>query len=151
MPEPPLHSVHNAVQLLGLFSRKRRELGLTEIARSLALTKQSTLRLLTTLTEGGLIERVPGQTTYRLGLRLWRGLHWLAYACWPVAMAHGLGIGTDHNATWVFALTMACAVSVPGGMCGATRKIITSTPTTERVSQIVITLRRCLSSFRRTL
>jgi len=71
MPEPPLHSVHNAVQLLGLFSRKRRELGLTEIARSLALTKQSTLRLLTTLTEGGLIERVPGQTTYRLGLRLW--------------------------------------------------------------------------------
>jgi DMSO/TMAO reductase YedYZ heme-binding membrane subunit len=48
----------------------------------------------------------------RIGHRAWRRVHWLAYACWPVAMAHGLGIGTDHNATWVFALTMACAVSV---------------------------------------
>ena len=30
-------------------------------------------------------------------------MHWLAYACWPVAMAHGLGIGTDRSATWVIA------------------------------------------------
>ena len=48
----------------------------------------------------------------RLGHRAWRRLHWLAYACWPVAVAHGVGIGTDRNATWVFALTMACAASV---------------------------------------
>src|SRR5579863_5869753 len=48
----------------------------------------------------------------RLGYRLWRGLHWLAYACWPVAVAHGLGIGTDRSATWVIALTLACVVSV---------------------------------------
>jgi methionine sulfoxide reductase heme-binding subunit len=48
----------------------------------------------------------------RIGHRAWRRVHWLAYACWPVAMAHGLGIGTDRNATWVFALAMACAVSV---------------------------------------
>ena len=50
----------------------------------------------------------------RIGHRAWRRVHWLAYACWPVAVAHGLGIGTDRNATWVFALTMACAVSVLG-------------------------------------
>jgi len=48
----------------------------------------------------------------RIGHRAWRRVHWLAYACWPVAMAHGLGIGTDRNATWVFALAMACGVSV---------------------------------------
>jgi methionine sulfoxide reductase heme-binding subunit len=48
----------------------------------------------------------------RIGHLAWRRVHWLAYACWPVAMAHGLGIGTDRNATWVFALTLACAVSV---------------------------------------
>ena len=23
----------------------------------------------------------------RLGYRVWRGLHWLAYACWPVALS----------------------------------------------------------------
>jgi methionine sulfoxide reductase heme-binding subunit len=44
----------------------------------------------------------------RLGYRWWRGLHWLAYACWPVAVAHGLGIGTDRSATWVIALTIGC-------------------------------------------
>ena len=48
----------------------------------------------------------------RIGHRAWRRVHWLAYACWPVARAHGLGIGTDRNATWVFALAMVCAVSV---------------------------------------
>ena len=48
----------------------------------------------------------------RIGHRSWRRVHWLAYACWPVAVTHGLGIGTDRNATWVFVLTMACAASV---------------------------------------
>jgi methionine sulfoxide reductase heme-binding subunit len=48
----------------------------------------------------------------RIKHRWWRRVHWLAYACWPVAMAHGLGIGTDRSATWVIALAMACGVSV---------------------------------------
>ena len=48
----------------------------------------------------------------RIGHRTWRRVHWLAYACWPVAMAHGLGIGTDRNAAWVFALAVACGVFV---------------------------------------
>ena len=26
----------------------------------------------------------------RLGARSWRAVHWLAYACWPVAFVHGL-------------------------------------------------------------
>jgi predicted ferric reductase len=33
----------------------------------------------------------------RLGLRTWRTVHWLAYACWPIALAHGLGQGTDNT------------------------------------------------------
>jgi sulfoxide reductase heme-binding subunit YedZ len=48
----------------------------------------------------------------RLGYRTWRRVHWLAYACWPVALAHGLGIGTDRRTTWVLALTVCCAASV---------------------------------------
>ena len=48
----------------------------------------------------------------RIGYRAWRRVHWAAYGCWPVALAHGLGTGTDRNVTWVFALTMACAVCV---------------------------------------
>ncbi len=48
----------------------------------------------------------------RLGYRVWRRLHWLAYACWPVAVAHGLGIGTDGSASWVVALSVVCVASV---------------------------------------
>ena len=50
----------------------------------------------------------------RLGYRAWRRVHWLAYACWPVAVTHGLGIGTDRSATWVLVLSMACLLAVLG-------------------------------------
>ena len=48
----------------------------------------------------------------RLGLRAWRRLHWLAYACWPVALAHGLGTGTDRRTLWVVAGTLGCVAAV---------------------------------------
>jgi DMSO/TMAO reductase YedYZ heme-binding membrane subunit len=48
----------------------------------------------------------------RLGHRTWRRVHWLAYACWPIGLAHGLGIGTDRTTTWVFVLTVGCAAAV---------------------------------------
>jgi len=47
-----------------------------------------------------------------IGLRFWRVVHWLGYLCWPVAMAHGLGIGTDSSKTWVFFLAVACGGAV---------------------------------------
>jgi methionine sulfoxide reductase heme-binding subunit len=50
----------------------------------------------------------------RMGLRAWRWVHWTAYICWPVALAHGLGIGTDRSTLWVFVLTIACAAAVAG-------------------------------------
>jgi sulfoxide reductase heme-binding subunit YedZ len=34
----------------------------------------------------------------RLGYRVWRQIHWLAYASWPVALVHALGSGTDARA-----------------------------------------------------
>jgi methionine sulfoxide reductase heme-binding subunit len=50
----------------------------------------------------------------RLGLRTWRWVHWAAYVCWPVALVHGLGAGTDRGTLWVFVLTIACAAVVTG-------------------------------------
>jgi methionine sulfoxide reductase heme-binding subunit len=50
----------------------------------------------------------------RLWLRTWRCVHWAAYICWPVALAHGLGVGTDRGTLWVFVLTIACAAVVAG-------------------------------------
>jgi len=48
----------------------------------------------------------------RIGPRTWRAVHWAGYACWPVALVHGLGTGTDGAARWVLALTAACALAV---------------------------------------
>src|SRR5215469_16669656 len=49
---------------------------------------------------------------FRLGLRSWRLVHWSAYACWPVAVVHGLGTGTDTAVSWVLVLTVLCVLSV---------------------------------------
>lgn len=44
----------------------------------------------------------------RLGHRTWRAVHWAAYACWPVALVHGLGTGSDSRAGWVEFIYVAC-------------------------------------------
>ena len=48
----------------------------------------------------------------RLGHRAWRATHWLAYACWPIALLHGLGTGSDVKSTWLLALSVACVAIV---------------------------------------
>ncbi|MGI5458416.1 ferric reductase-like transmembrane domain-containing protein [Streptomyces sp. CA-249302] len=48
----------------------------------------------------------------RIGHRTWRALHWLAYASWPVALIHGIGIGTDTGADWMTWLTVTCVAAV---------------------------------------
>ena len=48
----------------------------------------------------------------RMGLRSWRIVHWTAYLCWPVAVLHGLGTGTDTPVRWVLALTACCLLAV---------------------------------------
>lgn len=46
----------------------------------------------------------------------WRAVHWLAYLCWPVALAHTFGLGTDSGELWVVALAVACVASVLGAL-----------------------------------
>jgi methionine sulfoxide reductase heme-binding subunit len=53
----------------------------------------------------------------RLSYRAWRALHWTAYLCWPAAVAHGLGTGTDTPVRWVLLLTVAC-IAVIAGLLG---------------------------------
>ena len=44
----------------------------------------------------------------RIGAGLWRFVHWSAYACWPLAVAHSLGTGTDVHASWFVFVALAC-------------------------------------------
>jgi sulfoxide reductase heme-binding subunit YedZ len=48
----------------------------------------------------------------RLGYRAWRGVHWFAYASWPVAVLHGLGTGSDTTVWWMLVLTVGCTAAV---------------------------------------
>jgi hypothetical protein len=48
----------------------------------------------------------------RLGYGPWRIVHWAAYACWPVAVLHGLGTGSDTKMGWVLGLNLVCAGAV---------------------------------------
>lgn len=53
----------------------------------------------------------------RLGPRPWRAVHWAAYACWPVAMLHGLGSGSDTNWLPAQLLYVLCAAAVLTAVC----------------------------------
>ena len=49
---------------------------------------------------------------HRLGLTVFRVVHWSTYLLWPIAMAHSLGNGTDIGRVWFLTIVGACAVIV---------------------------------------
>jgi sulfoxide reductase heme-binding subunit YedZ len=48
----------------------------------------------------------------RIGPRMWRLVHWLSYAMWPLAWLHGWNIGTDADTFWFRAIAILSAVAV---------------------------------------
>ena len=48
----------------------------------------------------------------RIGVAAWRGVHWLAYACWPIAAVHGLGSGSDARLPGAMLVFVVCTGSV---------------------------------------
>jgi predicted ferric reductase len=48
----------------------------------------------------------------RVGVRNWRLIHWLAYACWPLAVVHGLGTGSDVRQSWMLLIDAICVAVV---------------------------------------
>ena len=48
----------------------------------------------------------------RLNRTLWRAVHLLAYASWPVALAHSVGSSRDLRHGWILDLGIACALVV---------------------------------------
>ena len=47
-----------------------------------------------------------------VGQPAWRAVHWLAYACWPIAVVHSWGTGTDSRSAWLIAVDAACLLAV---------------------------------------
>jgi methionine sulfoxide reductase heme-binding subunit len=48
----------------------------------------------------------------RMGYAMWRAVHWLSYASWPLALLHGFGAGSDVHSLWLLTLSVACLLAV---------------------------------------
>lgn len=48
----------------------------------------------------------------RIAFGVWRAVHWAAYACWPLAMLHTLGTGSDVRSPWALVLSLGCVGAV---------------------------------------
>ena len=48
----------------------------------------------------------------RLRPSVWRAIHWLAYVCYPVVVAHSIGAYKDLQSGWLLALTLATVFAV---------------------------------------
>lgn len=109
---------------------KRLWLGLGAVACDLILTLVAT----------SLVRR-------RLPLSWWRAVHWLAYVSWPVAMAHGLGTGTDAT-TVVFRWTAAtCALLVTSAVVWRLARRVNGTPVLRATSAGSLVLTLSLAAF----
>ena len=48
----------------------------------------------------------------RMSRRAWRGIHWLAYAAWPLAVLHSLGSSTDMRSGVMLVVLISCVLAV---------------------------------------
>jgi sulfoxide reductase heme-binding subunit YedZ len=49
---------------------------------------------------------------FKIGIRTWRTIHWLAYAAWPLAAIHGIGAASDLQSGPLFAVVLATIAGV---------------------------------------
>jgi len=80
----------------------------------------------------------------RLGWRSWRAVHWLAYACWPAALAHGLGIGPGMRNGQLLDLAIACIAAVAGAAAWRLAGTLRSVPRARRVPALLRSQERML-------
>ncbi|WP_427016580.1 ferric reductase-like transmembrane domain-containing protein [Pseudarthrobacter sp. P1] len=88
-----LNPVDAAVPFLGAYRPLWQGLGTVALDLLLAIVATSLLRR-------------------RLGARMFRVVHWLVYAMWPLALAHAIGNGTEGTSGWFLAAGIGSAAVV---------------------------------------
>jgi methionine sulfoxide reductase heme-binding subunit len=63
-----------------------------------------------------LVVSVTTLVRHRIPYGAWRLTHYLAYACWPLAVVHGLGTGTDTRKQLTLVVTFCCVAVVLFGL-----------------------------------
>jgi predicted ferric reductase len=66
--------------------------------------------------------------------RVWRGVHWLAYAAWPVALAHSIGSSTDMQRGVLLWVAVGCCIAVGGAVAWRLTQAARDVPRAERAA-----------------
>ena len=70
----------------------------------------------------------------RIGRRAWRGIHWLAYAAWPLAVLHSLGSSTDMHSGVMLAVLTGCVLAVCAALAWRLSRAARETPRARRAA-----------------
>jgi sulfoxide reductase heme-binding subunit YedZ len=81
-----------------------------------------------------------------LSRRVWRGIHWLAYAAWPLALAHSFGSSADLRSGKFLLLAVGCALAVAGAALWRLASTVREVPRAERAAVTLVGARRHASS-----
>ena len=72
-----------------------------------------------------------------LGRRLWKTVHWLAYASWPIAFAHSIGSGTDLRGGLLLGLAVVCATALAAALTWRLVTVAREVPRAQRVRVVM--------------
>jgi sulfoxide reductase heme-binding subunit YedZ len=73
----------------------------------------------------------------RLSRRVWKAVHWLAYASWPVAFAHSIGSSSDLQGGLLLGLAVLCAAALAAALTWRLVLVARAVPRSERVTSVL--------------
>lgn len=73
----------------------------------------------------------------RLSQRVWKAVHWLAYASWPVAFAHSIGSSSDLQGGLLLGLAVLCAAALAAALIWRLARAAREVPRSERVGAVL--------------
>jgi sulfoxide reductase heme-binding subunit YedZ len=74
----------------------------------------------------------------RMPRHAWRLVHWLAYAAWPLALAHSLGMSGDLHSGALADLAVGCALAAAGAAIWRLSQALRTTPRPQRAAAALV-------------
>ncbi len=74
--------------------------------------------------------------------RTWRGIHWLAYAAWPVALVHSIGSSPDLRSGGLLLVTIGSALAVATACLWRVAATAREVPRAERAAYVLAGIQR---------
>jgi sulfoxide reductase heme-binding subunit YedZ len=70
----------------------------------------------------------------RMSPRIWRGIHWLAYAAWPLAVLHSVGSSTDSRSGVMLGVLIGCVLAACAALAWRLARAARETPRARRAA-----------------